>query len=83
MIKKNKEDQPSLKTLYEYKCSCGKLLQDHDLSNLGTTSGWDRLKMYYDLNTCDIESLKKKGYEIISTPNGFGKFWTYKKRKTS
>ena len=65
--------QPSLKVLYEHKCSCGKLLQEHDLSGLGTTAGWDLLKMYYDLGMCDLKDKK-----ITSTPNGFGKFRTYK-----
>lgn len=66
--------QPSLKILYEHKCSCGKLLQDHeDFRKLGTTAGWDLLKMYYDLGTCDL-----KDKQVISTPHGFGKFRTYR-----
>lgn len=64
------KSQPSLKELYEHKCSCGKKIEDHNFpSGLGTTGHWDYAKIIYDLGTCNLEKRK-----IGSNPNGFGKF---------
>jgi len=64
------KQQPSLKELFEHKCSCGKLLQDH--KHGGGSHGWATLKMYYDLGTCDFGDRM-----VNSRPNGFGRFHSY------
>jgi len=69
-LHKGRKQQPSLKELYEHKCSCGKLLQDHKCGN--GSHGWDTLKAYYDLGTCDFGNRT-----VNSRPNGFGRFHTY------
>jgi hypothetical protein len=67
---KGLKEQPSLKELFEHKCSCGKTLQEHKHGS--GSHGWDTLKMYYDLGTCDFGDRT-----VNSRPNGFGKFSTY------
>ncbi len=64
--------EPSLKELYEYKCSCGKKIIQHEevLKCSSTTMSWDIAKEIYDLGTCQVP----EGYIMISRPNGFGKF---------
>jgi hypothetical protein len=67
-----RKENTSLKRLYEHKCSCGKLLQDHKLPDYcSTTNGWEILKIYYDLGTCNINK------KIYSRPNGFTKLRSY------
>jgi hypothetical protein len=66
------KEQPSIKELYEHKCSCGKKLEDHPSYGNSCTGRWNYLKEMYDLGTCD-----RKGRRVDSKPNGFGKFRTY------
>ena len=71
--------EPTLAQLYSHICGhCGKKLSEHTITG-GTTARWDKMKQYYDLNSCVIP----KGFSVCSTPNGFGKLSNYSLRKNS
>ena len=68
---KGRKNQPTYMELSKHKCSCGKLLEDHDVKGAGS-GYWATLKMYYDLGTCEIGDRT-----VNSKPNGWDKFYTY------